>query len=298
LILGPLLIALLAALCGADLRATRPGLWLVPLAVVLGGLATQEMLGLLRAAGHRPVAWAVLVGSLLPVLGACAPIAWLEYPFDCPLGRQGWLGAGLVAGLLLNLVCEMRRYTTPGETITNLAAASFSVLYVGGLLGCLIQLRLLPVAGDVARGGLLAMLSMVIVVKATDIGAYAAGRLFGKHRMAPLLSPGKTWEGAVGGLALGLAGALWALGPLATWLGVAPGPSGLRWLAGALSYGLLVSVAGIVGDLAESLLKRDAGVKDSSTWLPGFGGVLDLLDSLLVAAPVAYACWVLGLLGY
>jgi phosphatidate cytidylyltransferase len=186
----------------------------------------------------------------------------------------------------------------PAQTIASLSSAALSVLYIGGLLGFLVQLRLLPVAGDVAHGGLLAMLSMVIVVKATDIGAYTVGRLWGRRKLAPLLSPGKTWEGAAGGLAFALAGALLALGPLAHALGVASNRGWVAWVACAAIYALLVSSAGIVGDLAESLLKRDAGVKDSSTWLPGFGGVLDLLDSLLVAAPVAYFCWISGLLGY
>lgn len=302
LILGPLIIALLAALCWADAQSARPGIWLVPLAVVLCLLATQEMLGMFRAGGRTPLAWSVYLGTLLPLLAACAPIAWLQessdWPTDCPVGRLGWLACGLAAGLLVALAGEMRRYTEPGQSIANLGAAALSILYVGGLLGFLVQLRLLSVAGDVSRGGLLAMLSMIIVVKMTDIGAYTAGRLWGKHKMAPTLSPGKTWEGVAGGLVFAIVGAWLALGPLASKLGIESDRDGLAWFVCVFAYAMIVSCAGIMGDLAESLLKRDAGVKDSSTWLPGFGGVLDLLDSLLVAAPVAYFCWISGLLGY
>ena len=301
LTLGPLIIALLAALCWADAQATRPGIWLVPMAVVLCLLATQEMLRMFRASGKSPLAWTVYVGTLLPLLAACAPIAWQDKSFegitDGPVGRLGWLACGLAAGLLIVLLGEMRQYTKPGQSIANISAAALSILYVGGLLGFLVQLRLLPVAGDVSHGGLLAMLSMIIVVKVTDIGAYTAGRLWGRHKMAPTLSPGKTWEGVAGGLVFAIIGAWAALGPLVSKLGVESNRSGMLWLASVFVYAMVVSGAGIVGDLAESLLKRDAGVKDSSDWLPGFGGVLDLLDSLLVAAPVAYFCWISGLLG-
>lgn len=303
LILGLLLIALLTALSWADARAMYSGIWLIPLAVLLCVLATREMLGFFYAIEKTPLAWTTYLGSLLPVLAACVPIAWLEYPADCPVGRLGWLACGLAAGLLIALIGEMSRYDgtsegNVGQTTTNLAAAALSILYVGGLLGFLVQLRLLPVAGDVARGGLLAMVSMIMVVKATDIGAYTAGRLWGRRKMAPRLSPGKTWEGVAGGLVAAMACAVISLGPLATAMGVANDRGTAAWLMSVLVYGLVVSVAGIVGDLAESLLKRDVGVKDSSTWLPGFGGVLDLLDSLLVAAPVAYLCWVSGLMGF
>jgi len=302
LVLGFLVIVLLTALSWADAQVTRPGICLVPLALMLCFLATQEMLRFFRASEKTPLAWAVYLGTLLPVLAACAPIAWLEYPANCPIGRLGWLACGLAAGMLVVLVGEMARFGSseakPGQTLANLSAATLSVLYVGGLLGFLIQLRLLPVGDNVSRGGLLALLSMVIVVKLTDIGAYTAGRLWGRHKMAPQLSPGKTWEGVAGGLVSAVVGALLALGPLASALGVTNNRSLPVWLSGALAYGMVVSWAGICGDLAESLLKRDAGVKDSSTWLPGFGGVLDLLDSLLIAAPVAYFCWISGLLGY
>ncbi len=266
----------------------------MPLAVVLCLFGTQEMRRFFRASGGEPLAWSGYIGTLLPVLAACAPISWMTYPADCPVGRLGWLACGLAAGLLVAIVGEMSRYTKPGKTIVNLSAAALSILYVGGLLGFLIQLRLLPVAGNISRGGLLALLSMIVVVKMTDIGAYTFGRLFGRHKLAPILSPGKTWEGALGGLTLGVLGALIALGPLAERMGVATERPWPLWISGALVYGVVVGGAGIVGDLAESLLKRDAGVKDSSTWLPGFGGILDLLDSLLVAAPVAYLCWVSG----
>ena len=254
-----------------------------------------------RASGKTPLAWTVYLGTLLPLLAACAPIAWqnqsFDGPADCSVGRLGWLACGLVAGLLVALFGEMRQYTAPGQSIANLSAAALSILYVGGLLGFLVQLRLLDVAGSVRYGGLLAMLSMIMVVKMTDIGAYTTGRLWGQHQMASALSPGKTWEGVAGGLVFAMVGAWLALGPLASKLGVESSRSGMSWLASAVVYAMLVSAAGIMGDLAESLLKRDAGVKDSSDWLPGFGGVLDLLDSLLVAAPVAYFCWISGLLG-
>ena len=137
------------------------------------------------------------------------------------------------------------------------------------------------------------MVSMIALVKISDSCQYFVGSRFGRRKLAPLLSPGKTWEGAVGGILLGI-----VLGPL-VFTALLYGSSGLKptlfvpWMI----YALLVSTVGIVGDLAESLLKREAGVKDSSTWLPGLGGILDVLDSLLLAAPVAYACWVSGLLG-
>ncbi len=114
--------------------------------------------------------------------------------------------------------------------------------------------------------------------------------------MAPRLSPGKTIEGAIGGLAASCLGAWIAL----DWLVPGDAPTSRRtpgpsW--GWIVYGLLVGAAGMLGDLAESLLKRDAGVKDSSTWMPGFGGVLDILDSMLLAAPVAWLYWALGIAG-
>lgn len=137
------------------------------------------------------------------------------------------------------------------------------------------------------------MLSLVIVVKMCDTGAYTVGRLIGRRKMAPVLSPKKTIEGAIGGLVFACLGS-WAafhwLTPAITHSSRPPSPA---W--GWLAYGLLVAMAGMLGDLAESLLKRDLGRKDSSTWMPGFGGVLDVLDSIILAAPVAYLCWTFGL---
>ena len=275
LALGIPLIALLVALCWFDHSAARPGIYLAPLAILLCGLATQEMIRLFRTMGHQPLAWAIYLGTLLPVIACCIPIAMMPYPADCPVGKLGWLACGLAAGMVVAMVGEMTRYEKPGTTINNLAMAALAILYVGGLLGFIIQLRLLP-------GGMTALLSLIFAVKVSDTGQYTCGKLFGKHKLAPLLSPGKTWQGTIGGIAISMLLTTLVFRTLGS-------PASL------LVYAFLLTVAGIVGDLAESLLKRDAGVKDSSSWLLGFGGVLDILDSLLVAAPVAYACWVLGL---
>jgi phosphatidate cytidylyltransferase len=170
-----------------------------------------------------------------------------------------------------------------------LSLTALSVLYVGGLVGMLVQLRLVEPYGYGlgAWGQLLPLLSLIATVKLSDTMQYTFGRLFGKHKVAPRLSPGKTWEGTIGGIG---SATLIASGALAY---ILQGSSGLQplMLAKTAAFALTVTIVGIIGDLAESMLKRDAGVKDSSDWLPGFGGVLDILDSLLLAAPVAYLFW-------
>jgi len=161
------------------------------------------------------------------------------------------------------------------------------LVYVSMMLCHAVQMRLMWGVGALA--------AWVIVVKMGDTGAYCVGRLIGRHKLAPALSPGKTIEGAVGSLAFSCLGAWMAfqwLVPLDVPPWIEPGP----WW-GWIAFGLLVGAAGMVGDLAESLIKREAGAKDSSTWLPGFGGVLDILDSLLLSAPVAWFCWASGLVG-
>ncbi len=134
-----------------------------------------------------------------------------------------------------------------------------------------------------ALAGTILVMFPIAVTWATDIGAYAFGRMLGRHKLIPSVSPAKTVEGAVGGLIVAVIVtwlyALFALNPFAH-LGLRP--------AGLVLFGVSVGVVGQLGDLAESLLKRDAGVKDSSKLLPGHGGILDRFDSLLFVLPVAY----------
>jgi phosphatidate cytidylyltransferase len=138
--------------------------------------------------------------------------------------------------------------------------------------------------------GVYPLLATIATVKLSDIGQYAVGRTIGRHKLAPLISPGKTWEGAVGGIGLATLIAAALIYAINDRYGIQPAHFLVVWC-----FALTVAVAGLLGDLAESLLKRDAGVKDSSDWMPGFGGVLDLLDSILFAGPVAYMWWVVGL---
>jgi phosphatidate cytidylyltransferase len=140
-----------------------------------------------------------------------------------------------------------------------------------------------------------AVVSLIVVTKMSDTGAYFVGRSLGRHKMTPILSPKKTIEGGIGGILTAC---------LASWIffrWCVPGLVGEASVVtpwwGAVVYGAVIAVAGACGDLAESLLKRDMERKDSSRWMPGLGGVLDVLDSLLIAAPAAYLCWAIGLVG-
>jgi phosphatidate cytidylyltransferase len=160
------------------------------------------------------------------------------------------------------------RFGTSGA-LANCGANCFSIIYLGLLSGFVIAVRI--------DFGLWGMLMFVFAVKSSDIGAYAVGILFGRHKFAPKISPGKTWEGMAGALVTATGVSIL----FATSCGIM-----VWWLAGA--FGCCAAITGQMGDLVESMIKRDAEEKDSATTVPGFGGILDIVDSPLVAAPFAY----------
>lgn len=286
MILGVTLVAALAALAVWDHRTAPPGVWVtLPTLLLLSIAATHELFTLLAARELHPVRWPVYLVNAALVAAHWLPLVAPQSPFS-----SGAETAILAAGVLTLFACEMHRYERPGVVMERLALGLLVIGYIGLLFGFLAKLRML--AGGAA--GIPALLSLILIVKFGDIGAYTIGRLFGRHKMAPVLSPGKTWEGAAGAIVAACFGG-WLSGVWLVPLLVTPTESLAvwRWLA----YGVIVGVFGMAGDLAESLIKRDVGRKDSSTWMPGFGGVLDVLDSILFAAPVAYWCWLSGLVG-
>jgi phosphatidate cytidylyltransferase len=179
-----------------------------------------------------------------------------------------WAAAAFLATSLMVL----SRVSEISGAANRLAASVFGVFYVGGLLSALPLLHRCPSAGS----GWVAL--AIAVTFANDTGAYFAGRAFGRHKLAPAISPGKTVEGAVGGAVAAL------IVTLAAWAYFLPT---LR-LRDSLVIGVFASVVGPAGDLVESLLKRTAGVKDSGRSIPGHGGVLDRIDALLFVSAYVY----------
>jgi phosphatidate cytidylyltransferase len=267
-----------------------PGLILVPLCAVVGALAANEVLSLVRAENYRPVEWSTYAATVLTAISAFAPVAWLasgqDYPEVNVMPAAAWPIFAVGVGLALIFIGEMQRYTKPGGVLVHVALSGFVMLYVGVPLSLLGMLRL---HSDSATG-IAALVTTLLVVKFADAGAYGFGRIFGRHKMVPTLSPGKTWEGAAGGFFTGAFVSWIALCVYFPWLINTTAP---QWWQ-AVILGVVISASGMVGDLAESLIKRDMKQKDSSRWLPGLGGVLDIIDSILFAAPVAYFFWASG----
>ncbi len=166
------------------------------------------------------------------------------------------------------------------QGIETMAVTLFGLMYVAWLGNFVTRVNFLYApSGD----GRYFVMLLVAVTKFTDIGAYLVGSTLGRHKLIPRISPKKTWEGTMGGVVFGVGSSLVCLWLLRDVLG----KYGFNELH-AVALGLLLGTAAVVGDLAESLIKREAGVKDSSTVLPGHGGALDLIDSLLFTAPLLY----------
>jgi phosphatidate cytidylyltransferase len=287
ILLGALFIAALAGLLWLDF-AIAPGVWVLALALVIGLAAAQEMMVLAQAGGYDPLRYIVFGGTPLVIGSNAIPLFVVRDVDDQPWEHLGWPLIAFALVLLVGFLGEISRYRAPGKSIVNLALAMLAVAYVGLLLSFAVQLRAL--GGPVT--GMVALVALLVVVKFGDIGAYTVGRLFGRHKMSPVLSPGKTMEGAGGAILFATFGAWLVFTYLPLWVECNRATSQWKWLV----FGVVVGGAGLVGDLAESLLKRDVGAKDSSAWMPGFGGVLDMIDSILFAAPVAYLCAMIGMM--
>jgi phosphatidate cytidylyltransferase len=267
-------------------NAGRPGIWVGPLALVVGLLAAQELNQLIARAGLPTSSTANLAGVACVLGASLVPLAWTEYPADCPIGKVGWTLMGLALAIGLLFAVGVFYYRAPGESIARLAGGSLVIVYLGVCLGLLFQVRLV----QPGRLGLMALVATLLIVKLSDTGAYFVGRSFGRRHFTPV-SPNKTLEGVLGGVG----GAVLAAGLVWAWLLPVFVPQAPRGpLPAYLLYGATLALAGLLGDLSESLLKRDVQQKDSSSWLQGLGGVLDVLDSVLAAAPVSFLWWASG----
>ena len=231
--------------------------------IIITGLF--EFYRMMEAKGLRPYKWiGLLSGGALP---------W--YLFF----RQGmYANVLLTLTFIAVMIAELLR-KDKGHAVYHISVTIFGVLYVSWLGSHLMLLRELPIiAGLDYAFGYTFVIIVFTLTWCYDTGAYAFGRIFGRHKLFPSISPSKTIEGAIGGTFLSIVGILIARMLMDTQLGIVE----------AAALAIAASVIGQLGDLVESMIKRDAKIKDSSTAIPGHGGILDRFDSLLFTAPLIY----------
>lgn len=272
----------------------RAPLWLFAIAVAaIVLLAMHEYLGIINAYGVEPLRRSAYVLALIVVTGTFCGIQdniWLRVPFlQLPWLFRTWdilLAMPLVFGVAIVFRREMR------GALPAAAGSAFGVLYLAASMALLIPLR-----ADSIESVLIVFI--LFSVWAGDIAAYYVGRAIGRHKLAPAVSPNKTWEGAIASVIASIAaswvvfhfqGSLRALFifPRSEFYAPLSGPATVVPLIHVVTIGILTNVAAQFGDLFESALKRGAGVKDSGTLLPGHGGILDRIDALLFAIPVVW----------
>ncbi|HWG57262.1 MAG TPA: phosphatidate cytidylyltransferase [Gaiellaceae bacterium] len=233
----------------------RGGWWIAALAVLVALIALHELYAMARSL--RPLVLAGYVAAVATVVGA-------------HVGGAEWMVGGFMLTLLLAFLFYGIAETRQSGTIT-IGTTILGAAWIPLGLAHLVLLRDLP------EHGRLAILTVLLAVFASDTIAYFAGRLVGRHKLAPAMSPGKTWEGFVAGTVAAVAVAFFALYE-----------QGFLTIPESIALGGAIALAGAAGDLFESALKRDLQVKDSGRLLGGHGGVLDRIDALLFAAPASF----------
>tara|TARA_R110002049_G_scaffold2750_2_gene21673 strand:+ start:537030 stop:538022 length:993 start_codon:yes stop_codon:yes gene_type:complete len=298
------------------------GIWLLPLLGFFALGTAWDITTLLRRAGRLVSPRVAIAATTTVTFSAAIPMLWpladSTYPPNCPIGRLGWIVVGSVTAIFGILIVEMYRYgrhvetelaagieknvgLVDSRTIQRAMSSVFVSQYVGLPMALLVALRTM----QEGNWGLWALLTTIAVTKSADAGAYFTGKAIGRHKLIPRLSPGKTIEGAIGGIVTATIVAFVCLSQL-----FQTGPDGAQVstatasitaltnpLWGSILLGPLLAVAGMVGDLAESLVKRDSGAKDSGNLLPGLGGVWDVTDSLIAAILPAILCFAAGVGG-
>ena len=249
------------------------GWWFAGTIIVVSALALHEFYGLATARGYSPnVFFGIGLGVVIQVSLMIAAVG----PF---LVSMAWViiaAVSLLVGTLKLLAAEMwRKSETP---LANAGATLLGVVYIPLALSSLFFLRQIDLVGSSIPGliGFELVMTLFVTIWAADSGAYFGGLSFGKHKLFPRVSPKKSWEGAIAGLisavAAGVGMTIWLM-PQADWIH-------------GLAIGAIVGVFGPIGDLTESLLKRDATIKDSGSIIPGHGGVFDRFDSMIFCAPL------------
>lgn len=259
-------------------RAHPPrGVLLFVVALVITPLAARELAAILRGGGIAARTWLTTAAALLGL------ILSFVIPTKAVAGQDLAISLAIVpTGLIVAFVASLFTFSQ-NRNVQGVAAAAggvvFAMVYLGLMTGFLLAIRRWHSAWWIV--------GIIATTKMCDTGAYFTGKAIGRRKLIPWLSPGKTWEGLVGGIVVA---ALTGTG-LAAASSYLPSPQDhLPWWMGTIC-GVIFALVGQFGDLAMSLFKRGAGVKDSSSMLPGMGGVLDVLDSPLMVAPVAF--WLL-----
>jgi len=250
-----------------------------------------EFYGMVNANGLPRFKWlglaggVTLVGTLFVYLSGLAK----QQLGEPTTGGAAELELGIFAVLLLALLGRRVFAHPAAPSFSMVGHTMLGVLYVSWLLGFLLKIYFFAAPDDAGFDAGYCLLFFILTTKCSDIGAYSLGSLIGRHKMIPSVSPAKTWEGFVGAILLSTAAAM----VMAHYWGAAR--LGGMTLGHAAALGPVLAVGAVIGDLVESVFKRDSGVKDSGSFFPGIGGILDLLDSLLFNAPLMflYLCLVL-----
>ncbi len=242
-------------------------------------MATRELVSLIPEPNRPP--FGVCVTASLAILAVHFYQAFMSaFPGYAHNDPRSWTLPAYIFGgfILVAFMFEMYRYRASGHSITKIAHSLFVVSYIGILPSFFVKLRWLQIPETENTTGLMLTLT-IFVPKIGDVSAYFFGRAFGRNKLTPLLSPKKTWEGFIGSFVGSMLVSLW----IHTW-----GPVFKYGWVESLLFGIAIGFAGVLGDLAESLIKRDGNQKDASQTVPGFGGLLDVFDSVIFAGPIAY----------
>lgn len=285
ILISAVVIPALIGLFVLDHRLGKEAYWLFGLCILLVFRSCWEMTRLLKTRAFD-IDYFTTVGCSLLILGA----GWLPHLRESELSLihepLASIAIAFTLCVMILFLIQAMKYRTPGRSMETLGAELLTVSYIGLFLTMTSQLRW--IAG--AQAGYLVLGSLLIAVKCGDTSAYFLGRAFGKKKMTPYLSPGKTWMGGLGAILGAALGSLLWFSFVTPYFGDGWEPPAWYW---SILYGTILGVVGIVGDLCESLIKRDVEKKDAAELMPGFGGVLDLLDSVLYTGPMALVLWLL-----
>jgi phosphatidate cytidylyltransferase len=243
--------------------------------VLLSGAGLMEFYGLAQKRGLPCFPWCGLVGGILLTAGTFFNLTGHLGTSGSPARVNDFETSFLIIFVLGLCVRQLFSKKNPAG-MAAIGITLFGLMYVPWLLNFIQKINFFPHVD-----GKIFLIYFVLVTKFSDTGAYAVGSLIGRHKMIPRISPGKTWEGFGGAIFLSTAASLAFVHFFGSRM------SGMNWVH-AIILGVILSVSAVIGDLIESLFKREAGVKDSGAFFPGIGGLLDLLDSLLFNAPIMY----------